>query len=103
GQGRRPAVVVVLGILPEAEPSPPGSQMRTSSRSVSPPCSHRLDAQLLESPCTDRYARWCGRGGVARLPLSRSLTPSGLSLLRCIPTRWQKAPQPIPVLLKPRR
>src|SRR5215471_19249347 len=56
GQGRRPAVVVVLGILPEAEPSPPGSQMRTSSRSVSPPCSHRLDAQLLESPCTDRYA-----------------------------------------------
>src|SRR5215831_20489278 len=41
-QGRRPAVVVVLGILPEAEPSPPGSQMRTSSRSVSPPCSNRV-------------------------------------------------------------
>jgi hypothetical protein len=25
-------------------------------------------AQLLEPPCTDPYARWCGRGGVARLP-----------------------------------
>ena len=29
-------------------------------------------AQLLEPPCTDPYARWCGRGGAARLPLSRS-------------------------------
>ena len=25
-------------------------------------------AQPLEPPCTDPYARWCGRGGVARLP-----------------------------------
>src|SRR5258705_12085067 len=25
-------------------------------------------AQLLEPPCTDPYARWCGRGGAARLP-----------------------------------
>jgi hypothetical protein len=24
-------------------------------------------AQLLEPPCTDPYARWCGRGGAARL------------------------------------
>src|SRR5262252_5154923 len=32
-----------------------------------------LDRQLLEPPCTDPYARWCGRGGAARLPLSRSI------------------------------
>src|ERR1700757_4602822 len=25
-------------------------------------------AHLLEPPCTDPYARWCGRGGAARLP-----------------------------------
>jgi hypothetical protein len=25
-------------------------------------------AKLLEPPCTDPYARWCGRGGAARLP-----------------------------------
>ena len=25
-------------------------------------------APLLEPPCTDPYARWCGRGGAARLP-----------------------------------
>src|ERR1700687_5217968 len=25
-------------------------------------------AQLLEPPCTVPYARWCGRGGAARLP-----------------------------------
>src|ERR1700692_1467803 len=25
-------------------------------------------AQLLDPPCTDPYARWCGRGGAARLP-----------------------------------
>ena len=25
-------------------------------------------AQLLEPPCTDPYARWCGRGGAERLP-----------------------------------
>jgi hypothetical protein len=67
-QGKRPAVVGVLGVLPEAEPSPPGSQTRTSRRSVSPPVPIVLDAQLLEPPCTDPYARWCGRGGVARLP-----------------------------------
>jgi hypothetical protein len=29
-------------------------------------------AQLLEPPYTDPYVRWCGRGGAARLSLSRS-------------------------------
>jgi hypothetical protein len=35
-----------------------------------------LDAQPVERPCTDPHARWCGRGGVARLPLSRSIRNS---------------------------
>src|SRR5262245_4073312 len=28
----------------------------------------QLQDQLLEPPCTEQYARWCGRGGAARLP-----------------------------------
>ena len=39
----------------------------TSNRSVSHPCRRAL-AQLLESPYTDPYVRWCGRGGAERLP-----------------------------------
>ena len=35
-------MAVVLGILPEADPSPPGSRIRTSRRLVSPPCSSRV-------------------------------------------------------------
>src|SRR5208283_4327644 len=35
----------------------------------------RLLAQLLEPPCTDPYARWCGRGGAARLPPIPILEP----------------------------
>jgi hypothetical protein len=34
----------------------------------SPILVRRVLAQLLEPPCTDPYARWCGRGGAARLP-----------------------------------
>ena len=36
------------------------------------------EPQLLEPPCTDPYARWCGRGGAARLPLSRSILASSI-------------------------
>ena len=42
-------------------------------------------AQLLEPPCTDPYARWCGRGGAERLPpipINRTFRPVGpISLL----------------------
>src|SRR5229473_885699 len=41
-------------------------------------------AELLEPPCTDPYARWCGRGGAARLPPIPILDPdrtSGMSQL----------------------
>src|SRR6516225_11886130 len=41
--------------------------MRTSNRSGSRPYSARV-SQTLEPPDTDPYVRWCGRGGVARLP-----------------------------------
>jgi hypothetical protein len=34
----------------------------------SPILVRRVLAQLLEPPCTDPYARWCGRGGAARFP-----------------------------------
>jgi hypothetical protein len=39
-------------------------------------------AQLLEPPCTDPYARWCGRGGAARLPPIPIIGPS-LHLPQC--------------------
>ena len=42
--GTRPAAAAVPGISPALEPSPPGSQMRTSNRSVSHPCSKRVSA-----------------------------------------------------------
>src|SRR5882724_12400463 len=40
-------------------------------------------AQLLEPPYTDPYVRWCGRGGAARLPLSRSMTHTDIAPCRC--------------------
>ena len=45
-------------------------------------------AQLLEPPCMDPHARWCGRGGTARLP------PIPIAAPLCIgPSRryWQAA------------
>ena len=30
--------------------------------------SYRRPRNSIEPPCTDPYARWCGRGGAARLP-----------------------------------
>ena len=41
-------------------------------------------AQSAEPPCTDPYARWCGRGGPARPPLSR-LTRVSSSRRKCLP------------------
>jgi hypothetical protein len=37
----------------------------------SPILVRRVLAQLLEPPCTDPYARWCGRGGPARRTLAK--------------------------------
>src|SRR6516225_5324736 len=44
----------------------------------------RVLAQLLEPPCTDPYARWCGRGGAARLPpipINAARTPAMLACM----------------------
>ena len=35
---------------------------------------HPVNAYPTEPPCTDPYARWCGRGGAARLPPYPDLT-----------------------------
>src|SRR5882724_10177824 len=40
-------------------------------------------AQLLEPPYTDPYARWCGRGGAARLPPIPIIDPHQTSEESC--------------------
>ncbi len=64
---------------------------------------------------TDPYARWCGRGGVARLPLSRSTCfsapPNTTALSRVPTTPWQYGefdaqfvqPPPCPLRVAPSR
>jgi RNA-directed DNA polymerase len=61
--GTRPAAAAVLGISPAVEPSLPGSPMRTSNRSVCPPCSKRVSATsrtAVYGPV--RTVVWEGRG-----------------------------------------
>ena len=63
GCGTRPAAAAVLGISPAVEPSLPGSPMRTSNRSVCPPCSKRVSATsrtAVYGPV--RTVVWEGRG-----------------------------------------
>ena len=66
-QGTRPAVAAVLGISPAAELSPRALKciLQIARPAVIVPI---VLAQILEPPCTDPYARWCGRGGAASLP-----------------------------------
>src|SRR5262249_22589917 len=40
-------------------------------------------AYQLEPPCTDPYARWCGRGRRSRGPLQQLRTHSNFSTMRC--------------------
>ena len=63
-----PAVAMDPGISPGAKPSAWDSPMPTSNRSASHPCSARVSANFANFSCTDPYARWCRRGGAARLP-----------------------------------
>ena len=57
------------------------TKLVTSTHSVSPDSTFPLKHNLVEPPCTAPYARWCGRGGVARRPpipifgLSRTCRP----------------------------
>ena len=63
------------------EQSPLRGTLQCSLQIARPPILvRRVLAQLLEPPCTDPYARWCGRGGAARLPPIPILGP----LLKCL-------------------
>src|SRR6202171_4254126 len=43
-------------------------EIRCSTLLVSPESSCLCRLNSIEPPCTDPYARWCGRGGSERLP-----------------------------------
>ena len=75
-QAKLPAAAAAPVVSPGAEPSQRGFPMLIQI-ARSPILVRSVLAQPLEPPCTDPYARWCGRGGVVRRPLSRSLTLSG--------------------------
>jgi hypothetical protein len=48
-----------------------GTESPLAKRGTQSPASgasHRRSLNSIEPPCTDPYARWCGRGGAARLP-----------------------------------
>ncbi len=47
--------------MARAEPERPAAGASSLSKPVQP-------LKSVEPPCTDPYARWCGRGGAARLP-----------------------------------
>ena len=60
-------------------------------------------AQLLEPPCTDPYARWCGRGGAARLPpIPINLENEIASFRGSRPRKLAIAKPPSPKKLNPR-
>ena len=50
----------------------------SSTGSASHPSPQAMPFDSVEPPCTDPYARWCGRGGAARLPpIPIALRPCG--------------------------
>ena len=50
----------------------------SSAESASHPSPQAMPLKFVEPPCTDPYARWCGRGGAARLPpIPIALRPCG--------------------------
>ena len=50
----------------------------SSTGSASHPSPQAMPLDSVEPPCTDPYARWCGRGGAARLPpIPIALRPRG--------------------------
>ena len=62
--GQQPLMEAVV------EPAGPGS--------ASHPSPQAMPLDSVEPPCTDPYARWCGRGGAARLPpIPIALRPCG--------------------------
>ena len=72
---RRQNIQLELALEPVAKgearsPDTQGTEARTAHAEPERPA--------VEPPCTDPYARWCGRGGAARLPpIPIALRPCG--------------------------
>ena len=73
---RRPKIQERLAFLTEgrgeaSDADQEGTESLLAKRDTQSPAtgeSHRRPLNSIEPPCTDPYARWCGRGGAARLP-----------------------------------
>jgi hypothetical protein len=67
----------------QSRPEPRIPKRLSRRARVALPGPHQADL-FAEPPCTDPYARWCGRGGAVRLPLSRfrALPKSGVAMPR---------------------
>ena len=61
GEARSPDTQGTEARTARAEPERPAAGQRHPSPQAMP-------LNSVEPPCTDPYARWCGRGGAARLP-----------------------------------
>ena len=78
---RRQNIQLELALEPLAKgearnPDTQGTEARTAHAEPERPAAMPLDS--VEPPCTDPYARWCGRGGAARLPpIPIALRPRG--------------------------
>ena len=62
------AVPMALGGSASARRSASRCPTPSSTGSASHPSPQAMPLDSVEPPCTDPYARWCGRGGAARLP-----------------------------------
>lgn len=68
GQRLQPVRRPALGGCRDTPPSNRPCETTTSKLSVFPASMWLPELDPVEPPCTDPYARWCGRGGVARCP-----------------------------------
>ena len=82
---RRQNIQLELALEPVAKgearnPDTQGTEARTAHAEPERPAAGQQAMPLdsVEPPCTDPYARWCGRGGAARLPpIPIALRPYG--------------------------
>ena len=65
---RPPAAPMARGALAVARRFRSRCPTPSSTESASHPSPQAMPLDSVEPPCTDPYARWCGRGGAARLP-----------------------------------
>ena len=78
---RRQNIQLELALEPVAKgearnPDTQGTEARTAHAEPERPAAQPLNS--VEPPCTDPYARWCGRGGAVRLPpIPIALRPRG--------------------------